>query len=167
METKLVVLEMDGIKEGLNRSQGLVVPCKGRSGGLAILWTKELKVDVQTFSDNDIDEIVDQGVTGHQWRITGFYGNPETSKRQESWLLLKRLSNLNSLPWVCSKDFNELMHERENEGGSTRPVKQMKAFCDVINSNCLRDMGYKGQDYTWSRRMGNRGWGTEDGSGKD
>ena len=32
METKLVVSEMDGIKEGLNHSQGLVVPCKGRSG---------------------------------------------------------------------------------------------------------------------------------------
>ena len=99
METKLVVTEMDGIKEGLNRSQGLVVPSKGRSGGLALLWKKELKVSVQTFSDNRIDAIVDQGVTRHQWRITGFYGNPETSKRQESWLLLKRLATLNSLPW--------------------------------------------------------------------
>ena len=99
METKLVVTEMDGIKKGLNRFQGLVVPSKGRSGGLALLWKKELKVSVQTFSDNHIDAIVDQGVTRHQWRITGFYGNPETSKRQESWLLLKRLATLNSLPW--------------------------------------------------------------------
>ena len=76
METKLVVSEMDGIKEGLNRSQGLVVLSKGRSGGLALLWKKELKVDMQTFSDNHIDAIVDQGVSGHHWRITGFYGNP-------------------------------------------------------------------------------------------
>ena len=158
METKLVVTKMDGIKEGLNRSQGLVVLSKGWSGGLALLWKKELKVSVQTFSDNHIDAIVDQGVTGHQWRITGFYGNLETSKRQESWLLLKRLATLNSLPWVCIGDFNELMHVREKEGGSTRPAKQMEAFYDVINSSCLRDMGYKGQDYTWSRRMGNRGW---------
>ena len=65
METKLVVSEMDGIKERLNRSQGLVVPSKVRSGGLALLWKKELKVNVQTFSDNHIDAIVDQGVTGH------------------------------------------------------------------------------------------------------
>ena len=65
METKLVVTKMDGIKEGLNRSQGLVVLSKGWSGGLALLWKKELKVSVQTFSDNHIDAIVDQGVTGH------------------------------------------------------------------------------------------------------
>ena len=68
METKLVVSEMDGIKEGLNRSQGLVVPCKGRSGGLALLWKKELKVDVQLYSDSHIDVIVDHGVIGKQWR---------------------------------------------------------------------------------------------------
>ena len=98
METKLVVSEMDGIKEGLNRSQGLVVPCKGRSGGLALLWKKELKVDVQLYLDSHIDVIVDHGVIGKQWRITGFYRNPETSKRPDSWILLKRLSTLNSLP---------------------------------------------------------------------
>ena len=45
METKLVVLEMDGIKEGLKRTQRLVVPSKGRNGGLALLWKEELKVD--------------------------------------------------------------------------------------------------------------------------
>ena len=82
METKLVVTKMDGIKEGLNRSQGLVVLSKGWSGGLALLWKKELKVSVQTFSDNHIDAIVDQGVIGHQWRITGFYGNPRSEERR-------------------------------------------------------------------------------------
>ena len=84
METKLVVSKMDGIKERLKRSQGLVVPSKGRSEGLALLWKKELKVDVQSFSDSHIDAIVDQEDDGQQWRITGFYGNPETSKRQDS-----------------------------------------------------------------------------------
>ena len=66
METKLVISEMDGIKDGLNRSQWLVVLRKGRSGGLALLWKKELKVDVQSFSDSHIDAIVDQGVDGKQ-----------------------------------------------------------------------------------------------------
>ena len=158
METKLVISEMDGIKDGLNRSQWLVVLRKGRSGGLALLWKKELKVDVQSFSDSHIDAIVDQGVDGKQWRITGFYGNLETSKRQESWLLLKRLSSLNSLPWVCLGDFNKLMDSSEKEGGCTRPAKQMEAFCDAINMCNLHDMGYSGQDFTWNRRLDSRGW---------
>ena len=75
METKLVVSEMVGIKEGLNRTQGMVIPSKGRSGGHALLWKKELKVDVQSYSDSHIDAIIDQGDDGLQWRLTGFYGN--------------------------------------------------------------------------------------------
>ena len=95
---------------------------------------------------------------GRDRRITGFYRNPETSKRPDSWILFKRLSTLNSLPWVCLGDFNELMDGREKEGGSAHLAKQMEAFCEVINSSCLCDLGYTGQDYTWSRRLGNRGW---------
>nr|POF20930.1 hypothetical protein CFP56_76297 [Quercus suber] len=119
---------------------------------------KEVQEGAESGKRSKKEEEVVLGIVGQQWRVTGFYGNPETSKRQDSWLLLKQLSTLNSLPWVCLGDFNELMNGSEKEGGSARPVKQMEAFCEVINSSCLRDMGYKGQDYTWSRRMGNRGW---------
>lgn len=158
METKLVISEMIGIKEGLKRTQGLVVPSKGRSGGLALLWKEELKVDVQSYLDSHIDAIIDNGEIGQQWRLTGFYGNSETSKREDSWLLLKRLSTLNSLSWVCLGDFNELMNGGEKEGGNARLVRQMEIFCEVINSCNLRDLGYMGQDFTWSRRLGNKGW---------
>ena len=158
MKTKLLVSKMVGIKEGLNRTQGMVVPSKGRSEGLALLWKKELKVDVQSYSDSHIDAIIGQGEDGLQWRLTGFYGNPETSKWEESWLLLKRLSSLNSLPWVCLGDFNELMNGGEKEGGKARLVKQMENFCKVINACNLRDLGYTSQDFTWCRRLGNRVW---------
>ena len=158
METKLIVSEMIGIKESLNRTQVMVVPCKGRSGGLALLWKKELKVDVQSYSDSHIDAIVSPGEDGLQWRLASFYGNLETSKREESWRLLKRLSSLFSLPWVCLGDFNELMYGAEKEGGNPHPVKQMENFCEVINACNLRDLGYTGQDFTWCRRLGNRGW---------
>ena len=77
----------------------MVIPCKGRSGGLALLWKKELKVDVQSYSDSHIDAIVSPGEGGLQWRLMGFYGNPETSKREESWRLLKRLSFLFFSPY--------------------------------------------------------------------
>ena len=106
----------------------------GWSGGLALLWKEDLKVDVQSYSDSHIDAIIGQGDDGQEWRLTGFYDNPETSKKEESWLLLKRLSRLNSMSWVCLGDFNELMNDGEEEGGSARPVRQMEIFCKVINS---------------------------------
>ena len=134
MEAKLVISKLDGIKEDFKRTQGLVVPSKGWSGGLAVLWKEDLKVDVQSYSDSHIDAIVGQRDNGQEWILTGFYDNPETSKNEESWLLLKRLSRLNSMSWVCLGDFNELMNDGEKKGGSARPVRQMEIFCKVINS---------------------------------
>ena len=131
----------------------MVVPSKERSGGLALLWKKELKVDVQSYSNSHIDAIIGQGDDRMQWHLTGFYGNPETRKWEESWLLLKRLSSLNSLLWVCLGDFNELMNGGKKEGSKARPLKQMENFCEVINACNLRDLGYTGQDFTWCRRL--------------
>nr|POE64005.1 hypothetical protein CFP56_02038 [Quercus suber] len=155
---QMCVSEMDGIKETIDRPGGLVVPSKGRSGGLALLWKRDIRVEVQTFSENHIDAIIVPGRGSPRWRLTGFYGNPETSKREESWSLLTRLANGNSLPWLCIGDFNELMQGDEKEGGSTRPVRQMASFCIAVNESQLRDLGYVGQKFTWCRRMGDRGW---------
>ena len=34
----------------------------------------------------------------------------------------------------------------------------MRIFYEAINRCRLRDMGYVGSDYTWSKRLGRRGW---------
>ena len=36
---------MSNIKNSLGLTQGLVVPSEGKSGGLALLWKLEVKVD--------------------------------------------------------------------------------------------------------------------------
>ena len=43
-------------------------------------------------------------------------------------------------------------------GGGIRPEGQMRCFREVINKCRLRDLGYMGSDYTWSRRLGSQGW---------
>lgn len=110
---------MDGVHETLDKPEGLVVPSKGRSGGLALLWKKEIQVEVQTYFEHHIDSIIMSEGDSPRWRFTGFYGNPKTNKREESWSLLTRLARGNALPWVCIGNFNELMHRGEKEGGST------------------------------------------------
>ena len=62
------------------------------------------------------------------------------------------------LPWVIIGDFNELLHANEKEGGNARPEGQMRLFRDNINICELCDLGYYGSDFTWSRRLGTKGW---------
>ena len=90
-DTKLRKWSMERKKMSIGFANGLVIPSHGKSGGLALLWRKEINVDVQSFSDRHIDAIVTED-RGFKWRITGFYGNPEVPRRKESWDLLKVLS---------------------------------------------------------------------------
>ena len=61
-----------------------MVPSQNRGGGLALLWRSTLKVDPLTYSPRHIDLIVNEEDGKKRWRFTGFYGIPETSKREES-----------------------------------------------------------------------------------
>ena len=81
METKFSVEEMADVKRKIERSQGMIVPSVRRSGGLALLWKESVVVDVQNFSPRHIDVVVSEDGGNKIWRFTGFYGNPETSKR--------------------------------------------------------------------------------------
>lgn len=66
-----------------------------------LLWKNSTRVYVQTYSPHHIDAIVTEEQGNMKRRFTGFYGNPETSKRKESWKLLEQLSMSCNLPWVC------------------------------------------------------------------
>lgn len=53
MEAKLplkAMKRMFNIKNSLGLTQGMIVPSEGKSGGFALLWKPNVKVDVQPFS---------------------------------------------------------------------------------------------------------------------
>ena len=84
METKLSKEEMTKKKYTLGFTEGLVVGSNGSKGGLALLWRKEVRVDIQAFGPWHIDaEVGGVNRTG-TWRFTGFYGQPDTSRREET-----------------------------------------------------------------------------------
>ena len=74
-----------------------------------MLWEDSVKVWVDSFSTYHIDVIVNGGTTD-AWQLTGFYGEPDTSSRDERWNMLRMLSSKPHLPWCCFGDFNELLH---------------------------------------------------------
>ena len=81
-----------------------------------------------------IDAWVEGGDYEGKWHLTGFYGNPITSLRTESWQILQSISSGSQLPWVVISDFNEITCADEKEGGMQRLNRQMARFKDTIIS---------------------------------
>ena len=112
---------MEKIKNRIGFANGLIVPSRGRSGGVAMFWTQDVNLDINSYSRNHIDAIVKETEDNFQWRITGFYGHPETHRRYEFWHLLAFLHSQFQLPWLCPRDFNEILSINEKEWGVTHP----------------------------------------------
>ena len=91
METKSCKGWMEEVCDECEFKNGLIVPSEGFSGGLALLWKKEVTVHVQTYSMSHIDAFLNEGEEIGWLHFTGFYGNPDAAKRYESWTLLKSL----------------------------------------------------------------------------
>ena len=101
METKLIGSEMKKLQEEVGLLQGLFVTSVGRKGGLALLWKFDIQVELRGLNQWFIDVFVNSGGEIGKWRLTGFYGNPETHQRDDSWALLERLGKQDDSPWVC------------------------------------------------------------------
>ena len=100
MKTKLDLEWMGKVKEWCKFKHGLIVPSQGKSGGLAMFWREEVKLDIQTYSSSHIDAWVHGGDNVGWWHLTGFYGEPDTSKIVESWQKMKHLCGTSDLPWL-------------------------------------------------------------------
>ena len=98
METKAGAKRMTKVKERIGFPNGLVVPSEGKSGGIALLWIKEVKVEIKSFSRFHIDAVVTDHSLDLSWRLKGFYGNPDTNLRRESWNLLRMLNTQYQMP---------------------------------------------------------------------
>ena len=139
---------MERIKERISFANGLFVSCQGHSSGLALLWSRETNLEIKSFGSHHIDVVVTDGSSNFKWRLTSFYGHPQTRMRQQSWDLLAYLKNQFQLPWFCFGDFNEILSSEKKLGRATRCQSQMDKFRDVVNLYGFKDLGYSGTDYT-------------------
>ena len=84
IETKSKKNRMERIKNRIGFANGLIVPSVGRSGGIALLWTREINLEVKSYTRFHVDAIILETNSDYKWRLTGFYSHPETHKRYES-----------------------------------------------------------------------------------
>ena len=153
-ETKMDENRMLWFKSVLRFPNMVVRKCEGRSGGLVIFWRSHINATLFSFSRYHIDI----GITkqdGFKWRFTGIYGEPATEKRERTWKLLRILKERMKLPWLCAGDFNEIMYGNEKRGGPPRNRKLMENFRMALADCGLRDLGCKGDKFTWRNNSHN------------
>ena len=147
-ETKLDEKRMESLRCYWGFAGKFIVPSRGQSGGLALLWSKEQAVSISSYLHYHIDAIMDEGVEG-AWRFTGFYGSPTVAGKARAWDLLQVLRAHHTLPWFCGGDFNELIHGAKKWGRVARPESQMREFRLIIDDCGFLDLGFVGPSYTW------------------
>ncbi|KAL5579036.1 hypothetical protein UlMin_011478 [Ulmus minor] len=169
-ETLSSKAQMERLRSKLGYSGMLTWEREGRSGGLCLLWSDSITVQLLSGSKGHIDVMV-TSLNSTCWRFTGLYGNPDTSLRSQFWNLMKRLGDSSSLPWLCGGDLNEILFGHEKIGGAERAQYLMSHFREAINYCGLADLGFRGPKFTWNRgngaglvqerldrMLGNSGW---------
>ncbi|KAK0572934.1 hypothetical protein LWI29_000634 [Acer saccharum] len=151
METKSGQARMEILRVKLGFEGKLVVNSVGTSGGLCLFWAAGFQVSLLSYTLAHIDVRL-LSPCNRWWRLTGFYGNPDSSQRIHSWNLLRRLSGLSSLPWVCLGDFNEVLDDVEKLGGVPKDRKLLSDFREALADSGLEDFGYVGPHYTWCNK---------------
>ena len=107
---------LEYVKDWIRFDKKFVVQRINKGGGLVVYWKNDILVDVVSSSLNHIDMVINKNSEA-AWRFIGFYSEPETHKWHESWDHLRCLHQLNSLPWLCAGDFNEIVKQSKKLGG--------------------------------------------------
>ncbi|XP_075636850.1 uncharacterized protein LOC142609106 [Castanea sativa] len=133
-----------------------IVPRVGRGRGLVLYWKATINLKVEGVDRNYIDAVIDKD-TENEWRLTGFYGEPEIARHHEAWTILRALNSQSIKPWLCYGHFNEILRQDEKLGGASRPYNQMQQFREVMDECGFMDLGFEGSKYTWSKHFKNGG----------
>lgn len=144
---------IEEVRVKLNFQNSFCVDCIGRSGGICVFWKSSSSISLINYSQNHIDLKIEEDGIGN-WRFMGFYGFPERSRRQNSWALLRHLSTVNSLPWVCIGNFNDLLCFSDKRGRVDHPNWLYSEFKDIVSDSNLFDLPLFGYQFTWSRSKG-------------
>jgi hypothetical protein len=148
-ETKMDERRINGLRWKLVLANMVVKDCStNHGGGLALFWRRGVNLQVRGISRLYIDaEVTEED--GFVWRISGFYGEPSAEKKHISWKALRTLNVARRRPWVCLRDFNEILWTGEKEGGPPRHQACMDRFREALEDYELVDLGFEGDPLTW------------------
>lgn len=140
-KTKLKRRRVERLKWCLGFTNGFGVHGVRSSGGLYLLWKKDIRVEVWNYSKGHIDSVV-IGESGELWRFTDFYGEADESQMAFFWDLLRKLKDVSPGPWLCVDDFNEVLFDFEHVSRSNQRASDMARFGEALENSGLCDLGF-------------------------
>ncbi|KAF7151216.1 hypothetical protein RHSIM_Rhsim02G0177800 [Rhododendron simsii] len=123
METKNNKVKLETIRRSLKFDSSSYVEPEGLSGGLALWWNKELKLDVELANKNFMHVIVTDNSNLSCWAATFVYGCPTRSGR--------------------------VLRVEDKMGGLMPSQNSLSAFHEMISECGLVNLEFKGPKFTW------------------
>ena len=74
---------LEFIQSSINFDHRWVVPRVGKSGGLVLYWRSSINLSIEGSDKYYIDAIIVKDQES-EWRLNGFYGEPEIARRSEA-----------------------------------------------------------------------------------
>ncbi|KAF8048358.1 hypothetical protein N665_2550s0001 [Sinapis alba] len=132
-ETKKCKDVVVNLKLWLGYDRVFTVEPRGLSGGLAVFWKSNIKMEIKYADKNLIDMQVRFG-EGKEivWERIYIIG----SGRKEKWCLIG--------------DFNEIPNNDEKIGGPLRPESSFKPFGDMLSACGMGELESSGIRFTWA-----------------
>ena len=152
-ETKAGEQRMKDVARMIGFQNLVTIGLKGRAGGICLLWSNNLDVEILEFNSHLIViQIRDCNV---YWSFVGFYSPPYKSKRMKSWVNLHALLVSIQGPWVYCGDFNVVINDSQKDGGTAGSSSTPSFLKELLFYLAAVDLGFVGNKFTWT----NRRWG--------
>ena len=86
------------------------------------------------------------------WCFLAIYASPRFYERYILWDNLVKVAEVNTIPWVVTEDFNEMLLNSEKFGGRLVSTHRSLLFKECIDTCNLVDIGFSAPKYTWTNK---------------
>ncbi|KAI9114763.1 hypothetical protein K1719_014461 [Acacia pycnantha] len=125
------------------------VPSVGRSGGLVVVWKKDLMDVVLLQRDRQFLHLSCSIPGKGDFHLTTVYAIPRAALKQLLWQELANLALSMSGPWVVAGDMNDILSPDERVGGAAVIHSRIDLFHSRLQACHLTDLGFHGPKFTW------------------
>ncbi|KAK8694847.1 hypothetical protein V6N13_072391 [Hibiscus sabdariffa] len=148
VEPRICGKRADSVISALSFPYSYRVEAAGFARGIWVAWYDTVDVTVAITHFQFIHFSIFNKCDKISLYATAVYASPSSSGRKFLWPHLYRLASSIRCSWILFADFNISLDDRKGCAPSSKPSK---LFQNLIVDHGLRDMGYTGTSFTWSR----------------